>query len=363
MPAPDHRHGPLDALRGLVIVLMTLDHVRGFCTPAGASPTDLEATTLGFFFMRWVTHLCAPAFVFLMGAAAALRQDKRPDDMVRFLVTRGLVLIAFELTWVSFSWSWDPSYHYLGVLWALGASMLLLAPFVRAPRAALLALGLVGTVGLAAAAIESGTPGTGFWLHPGSLVVLGAKGRAYYAAVPGLLVAAVGWGTARWLVQTRGAVLAAVGAGAVATGLGLRILGVGNPRPWTVWDDPLRTALDVLHLDKYPPSLDFLLVFVGGSLALLALAKARRGWLLEWLQDLGRVPMFFYLVHLPLAHLAGNAVALAWFGTPRIPAAEPVRLWLVLAVWAGVVAVLTPACRAWGRLKAQRRDLWWLAYL
>lgn len=363
MPGPEHRHGPLDALRGLVIVLMTLDHVRGFCTPTGASPTDLDSTTLGFFLVRWVTHLCAPVFVFLMGAAAALRQDKRPDGMVKFLVTRGLVLIVFELTWVSFSWSWDPSYHYLGVLWALGASMLLLAPVARLPRWGLLTLGLGGTVALAVAGIEPGAPGTGFWLHPGTITVAGAKVRASYAAIPWFLVAAVGWGSARWLVHARAFVLTTVGLGAATAGLGLRWLGLGNPRPWTHHAEALRTLLDVLHLDKYPPSLDFLLVFVGLSLALLATAMRGRGQAVRWLQDLGRVPMFFYLVHLPVAHLAGNVLALSWFGTPRIPAGEPVRLWLVLCAWAGVVALLTPACRAWGRLKARRKDLWWLAYL
>jgi uncharacterized membrane protein len=357
------RHGPMDALRGLVIVLMALDHVRGFFTPAGADPTDLDQTTLGFFAMRWVTHLCAPAFVLLMGAGAALRHARRPEGTTRFLLTRGLWLILLELTWISFAWSWDPGFRYLGVLWALGASMVLLVPFTRLPAWTGVAVGVLGTVAIAVVGAERGDPGVGFWLQPASLELAGMNVRASYAAVPWFLAAAVGWGSAHWLVTARRQHIGLVGAGAAALGLGLRLLGVGNPRPWADTPDAFATALDVLHLDKYPPSLDFLLVFLGLGLVLLAGPLPGDGPVRRWLRMLGRVPMFFYLLHLPFAHAAGNALAWVWFGQARIPPSEPVRLWLVLLAWAGVVAALTPLCAAWGRLKRRRRDLWWLAYL
>lgn len=357
------RHGPMDALRGLVIVLMALDHVRGFFTPAGANPTDLETTTVAFFFVRWVTHLCAPVFVLLMGAGAALRHRRRPDGTVRFLLSRGMWLIALELTWVSYAWSWDPGFRYLGVLWALGAGMVMLVPLARLPAWGALVFGIAGTVLLDIAAFERGQPFAGFWVQPGSVELLGMSVRASYAALPWAFVAAIGWGAARWLVTGRRLHIGLVGAGAAALGLALRMLQVGNPRAWAAHTEPMRTALDVLHLDKYPPSLDYLLVNLGLGLVLLAGPLAGAGPIRRWLQMLGRVPMFFYLLHLPLAHLAGNALAWAWFGAPRIPGGEPLRLWLVLLAWGGVVAALTPLCAYWGKLKQRRRDLWWLAYL
>jgi uncharacterized membrane protein len=359
----------MDALRGLVVVLMALDHVRGFFTPAGADPTNLETTTLAFFAVRWVTHLCAPVFVLLMGAGAALRHDKtlrqdgKRDGTVRFLLSRGLWLIALELTWVSFSWSWDPGFRYMGVLWALGASMVLLIGLTPLPRWVGLAVGIGGTVALALTGIQKGDPGVGFWLQPGSVEALGMTFRGSYAAIPWFLVAALGWGAGRWLVSARPWQLGLAGAGATTAGLGLRLAGFGDPRPWAAHADPLRTALDVLHLGKYPPSLDFLLVFLGLGLVLLAGPMRAGGPVGRWLQTLGRVPMFFYLVHLPVAHLAGNALAWALFGQARVPPSEPVRVWLVVLAWAAVVAALSPACAAWGRLKRRRRDLWWLAYL
>lgn len=363
MGEPRARHAPIDALRGLVIVLMALDHVRGFVTPAGANPTDLDSTTLGFFLIRWLTHLCAPVFVLLMGAGAALRHDARPDGTVRFLLSRGLWLIALELTWVSFSWSWNPSSRYLGVLWALGASMVLLVSLTRLPRWTGVALGLGGTAALALASIAPGTPGTAFWLHGGTLQALGQTVRASYAALPWFFVAALGWGASRWLTTAPRRQLGLAGLASIGLGLGLRGLRVGDPRPWSHQEAAVTTTIDFLHLEKYPPSMVYLLVFVGAGLLLLAWPLPGDGPLRAWLQTLGRVPMFFYLVHLPVAHLGGNALAWLWFDVPRIPGEQPVRVWLVLLAWVLLVAVLTPLSAAWGRLKRRRRDLWWLAYL
>ncbi|MEC8424474.1 MAG: hypothetical protein VX000_11905, partial [Myxococcota bacterium] len=275
----------------------------------------------------------------------------------------GLWLILLELTWVSFAWSWDPSFHYLGVLWALGASMLLLVPLTLLPRWMAVFLGVIGTLLLAAPGLEWDGPGTGFWLQRGQIELFGMTIRASYAAVPWFLTAAVGWGGAQWFVSAKPQRLALLGGGAALTGLVLRVAGLGNPRDWTERASGLQTALDLLHLDKYPPSLDFLLVFVGFGLLLLAGPMRMDGPGSRWLRALGRTSMFFYLLHLPLAHAAGNATAWLWFGTPRIPPGAPLRLWLVLVAWAAVLGGLTPLCNAWDRLKRRRRDLWWLSYL
>lgn len=363
MEKPRNRHAPMDALRGLVIVLMALDHVRGFFTPVGANPTALESTTIAFFFSRWSTHLCAPVFVLLMGVGASLRHGRAPVDTRWFLVKRGLWLIALELTWVSFSWSWDPSFHYLGVLWSLGSSMLLLALLCGLPRRALLGIGLLGTAFLALNWLERGMPGTAGWFYPTSFTVMGATVSASYVVIPWFFVAAVGWGAARWLITARPLHMALLGGGVCMGGTVLRLCNWGDPRQWQSHSEGLVTFFDVLHVSKYPPSLVFLMWMLGIGLLLMAGPLRREGTIQRWLVDLGRVPMFFYLVHLPLAHLGGNLLAWWWFGTAKIPAAQPLRLWVVWLAWVVLVAALTPACRAWGRLKRTKRSWWWLAYL
>jgi uncharacterized membrane protein len=358
------RLAPLDALRGVVIALMALDHVRGFFTPAGADPTNLDTTTPGFFAMRLVTHLCAPTFVLLMGAAAALRHERKPESSVSWLISRGVWLIALEATVVSFSWSWDPLHTYMGVLWALGASMILLAPMTWLPTRA--------GPGVAAALLVAGAvvpwspelPGAKVLWVPATVELLGHPVRFSYVALPWFAVAAAGWGGARFMGWSRPARIAGVGAAMVALGGALRWLELGDPRDWGASArGDVFTAIDFLHVSKYPPSLDFVLLTVGVALLLLAGPARVGGPIGRWLQTLGRVPMFFYLVHLPLAHALGNAHAWARFGAPRIPQAEPISLALVLVAWAVLLALLTPACVAWRRLKEQHPDWGWLSYV
>lgn len=365
-PPPGPRHASIDALRGLIIVLMTLDHVRGFFTPAGASPTDLATTTPLFFAMRWVTHLCAPGFVFLMGVAAALRHDRRPAGTADFLLRRGLWLILLEATWVSVSWSWSWSRTSLGVLWALGAGMLGLVPFTRLPRWTATAAGLGLTLLFAVLPVDRATVGLAGWLQPGDLTLLGHPVWASYALLPWMAVAMVGWGLARGVARARPGALLGWGAGLVGLGLALRLANLGDPAPWAPRATTVSTVLAVLKLSKYPPSLTYLLVTLGLDLALLAglqrLERTAAG-VFGWLRMLGQVPMFFYLVHLPLAHLLGNAWALALYGTGRIPRDAPLSLALVLAATALTLALLTPACAAWRRLKQRRPDVALLRYL
>lgn len=337
---------------------MTLDHVRGFFTPEGANPTDLETTTPAFFAVRWITHLCAPGFVLLMGISAALRAERDPAGTPRFLVERGLWLIVLEATWVSFSWSWDPTRPHFGVLWALGGSMLALAIAARLPRRLCLALGLTIPVVLAA------LPGAELagMLSPGALDFGIVHIWTSYPLLPWIAVALTGWGLAPTLVHAPPRRLVRWGAAAAVLGLGLRLGGIGDPRAWSVGADSSTTALAVLHMTKYPPSLDYLLVTLGIDVALMGALVALRGRLGDWLVGLGRVPMFFYLLHIPLAHALGNALSMMIYGTARIPPTEPLRLWLVFLATGVVLAILTPACRAWAGLKERRRDLRWLRF-
>ena len=357
------RHRAFDELRGLVIVLMTLDHVRGFVAPAGADPMNWESTSLGFFLVRWVTHLCAPTFVFLMGAAAALRNRASPHDTRAFLFTRGLWLIVLEATWVSFSWSWDPTQTYFGVLWALGGSMILLAGLTALPAPAMLAVGLAVVGGLEWAQLRPASAWWGILVRPGSLTAFGHTIRCSYPLLPWFAAAAVGWSVAMPLRSARPARLFNVGMGMLLA-FALYRGGVdSDPNPWAMQDAASMTVADFLSPSKYPPSVAFYLLTLGAAILVLAGAHRRRGAFWETIARMGRVPMMFYLLHLPLAHAVGNALAWLVHGQPRVPASEPVRIWVILGAWAAVVAVLVPVCTRWDSLKRRRRDLWWLRYL
>lgn len=358
------RIASLDALRGLVVVLMTMDHVQDFFSPLDASPTDLDTTTPAFFFVRWLTHLCAPAFVLLMGVGAALREQRHPGDQRQFLLTRGLWLVFLELTWVSFCWTWSPTFFHFGVLWALGGSMVLLVPFVGRSRRVAVGLAVGLTTLLAVCPVPADTLGVDGLLRPGHADVFGLTLRAPYALIPWFLVALAGWGIGPWLAGARRSRVALLGLGLLIGGLVLRALHLGDGDLWGIHGrGAWFTTLDFLSLSKYPPSPVFLMVMTGLNLVLLAGPMHGDSAVVRQLQVFGRVPLFYYLVHIPLAHILGNALSIAIYGQPSIPESAPVSIALIVGATAVVVAILTPVSRAWDRLKRQRRDLWFLRYL
>ena len=361
---PTHRFATLDVLRGLVIVLMALDHVRGFIQPLGLNPENLDNTTVPFFLSRWVTHLCAPVFVFLMGVGAGLRASRKPEGTTHYLLSRGLWIVFLEVTVVSFSFSWDISRTYLGVLWALGGSMVLLAGLHRLGHRVLLSLGLLITVGLAILPVTSGFLGFGFLFVPRTIDVLGHTVHEAYALIPWFAVAAVGWGGSRWITRAPPLRLGQVGLGMIALFAMLRVWQWGDPRPWQLQEQGMwMTAASFLNPSKYPPSLLYLLLTLGIALLILGRPAQRDGPISRWLQMLGRVPLFFYILHLPLAHLLAGAWAWAVYDRSRVPEGTPLSMLTILAAWVAVVLILTPACRYWHGLKERRSDLWWIRYL
>jgi uncharacterized membrane protein len=357
------RHRAFDELRGAVIVLMTLDHVRGFIAPAGSDPMNWDSTTVGFFLVRWVTHLCAPAFVLLMGAAAALRARSRPNGSTKFLVTRGLWLILLEATWVSFSWSWDPTQTYLGVLWALGGSMVLLAAVQHLPSRLVFGLGVVLLVALDAVGPQPEPGLLRLMVQPGSLSLFGHSVGYAYPLLPWFAVAAIGWGAVDGLMNTDPRRLRWCGLGLIAAFCVVRSLSGWEANPWEVQNTGAMTLADFLSPSKYPPGVAFVLLTVGAAILVLSGAHRRGGPLSRFVALLGRVPMMFYLVHLPLAHLVGNAYAWIQYGEARVPGTEPVSIPVILGAWLLVVALLAPLSVRWDALKRTRRDLWWLRYL
>ena len=381
--APRARLEIIDKLRGLVIVLMILDHVRDFFSRDALifSPTDLDKTSVALFATRWITHLCAPTFVALAGVAVFLQRDrgKRGGALVQFLVTRGLWLIALEVTWVSFGFGFDEPFVLLQVIWAIGASFILLAPCTTLPPKAVLAIGLVIVCGHDAfahvAADAFGRFGI-LWIlmmAPGRI----AHGYLAYPALPWFGIMACGYGAGSLFLlepARRDRTLVGIGLAMLAVLALLRGLDLyGDPAHWAPGRDATHTVLAFLKVTKYPPSLCYTLATLGIVLT-LAPAVARIGGALGgMIHTFGRVPLFVYLIHLYVAHCAAVVVGLVtgvparlYFGhghdAALVAAGAGVGLGGVYLAWAAIVLALWPLAAWYARLKARRRD-WWLGYL
>jgi uncharacterized membrane protein len=383
----------IDAVRGAIMIIMALDHVRDYVYSSASqfSPTDLTHTTAALFFTRWITHLCAPVFMLYAGTAAFLwarRGGRTTRELSQFLVTRGLWLIFLELTVVRFAMFFNVRYDLvlLVVFWALGWSMIALAALVFLPYRVLLAVSLLM---IACHNLLDGVKASMFgsagWLwnvlhQPGPLTAGGPVVILGYPLIPWMGVMAAGYCLGRVFTlepDARQAVLLRLGTLLTAAFVLLRAANVyGDPAPWSQQPSVLFTGLSFLNCTKYPPSLLFLLMTLGP--ALLA-----TGWLERFriaarnpVVVFGRVPLFYFVLHLFVLHavaavliwLAYGNANLFWNASPA--AGGPVRafpngygfnLWVVYAVWILVVALTYPACRWFAELKRRRRD-WWLSY-
>jgi len=366
------RLASVDIVRGAVMVLMAIDHVRVFSgVPAGGP-------TLGIFFTRWITNFCAPAFIFLAGTSAFL-YGRRHADLSRFLLIRGLWLVLLELTVVRVGWTFNlqfSTYLLAGVLWAIGWCMVLMAGLVRLPVAAV-GYGGVAVIALHNAIMPALAPllpapvravlYTAFTDPPlGPLVVL-------YSIVPWIGVMAAGYGFGRLLTlepARRDRLCYAIGGVSILLFLVLRGFNLyGDPRPWTSGRFPAPIAF--INTTKYPASLSFLLMTLGPTIALMPSLERARGVVARWLTVFGRVPFFFYLLHIPLIHALAVAVSLArqgqaspWLFTnhpmanPPPPDGYTWSLGLLYLVWAMAIAILYVACRWFAGLKARRTEVW-----
>jgi uncharacterized membrane protein len=386
----------IDAVRGTVMVLMALDHVRDFIHTGAMSysPTDLTQTTPLVFFTRWVTHFCAPTFMFLAGVGAFLwRHGKRTKPQLStFLFTRGLWLVALELTVIQLAYYFDVSLRHpilLLVLWVLGVSMIVLAVLIWLPIPVLAVLSIAVITlhnlldGVNAAQFVSAAWAWNLLHQPGAFPLAGATILVGYPLVPWVAVMALGFCLGPLFLKDRAVrrrYLTVIGAVTTLAFVVIRAFnGYGDPQPWAVQRSPVYTVLSFLNTSKYPPSLDFLLMTLGPSL--LALAWCDRPGLKPSnpLVVFGRVPLFYFVVHFYAAHAAAALLALASYGTgalafifqpvpsmggPRelFPAQFGYDLWVVYLVWAIIVLALYPACRWFAAIKAKRRD-WWLSYL
>jgi len=371
----------IDALRGLVILFMLLDHVREtfLLHRQVTDPMSLDSTEPALFASRTLAHLCAPVFVLLTGLSAWLYGQKYTGrrDVSAFLFKRGLFLVVLEFTLVNFAWTFQllPSVIYLQVIWAIGISMIALAALVWLPRPLLIALALVIIGGHNLLDGLHFDPGSALhvpWtiLHERSWIEVSdtLRLRTTYPVLPWIGVIALGYGLGPWFANTalpavRQRHLLFGGVGALAGFVLLRALNGYGEKPWQVYDSGMQTLMSFFNVTKYPPSLLFLALTLGvGLLLLLAFERAgHRRWI-NVLAVFGCVPMFFYLLHLyVLKVLYVACVALFglnhgnYFGFDSIGAVWLMALVLPLALY--------PPVHWFARLKARRRDLAWLKYL
>jgi uncharacterized membrane protein len=367
-------------MRGVVMVLMAIDHVRVYSGLPAGGPTP------GIFLTRWVTHFCAPAFVFLAGTAAFLHGRKLAGrgTLARYLVTRGLLLVVLELTIIRFAWTFNVDYSQFvlaGVIWLLGWCMVLLAGLVWLSTPVIAALGLAiiafqNVFGLVPGAIpESVRPAFGrIWefVYPAGLDSVPGV-TVLYSIVPWIGVMAAGYAFGAIMVRDgadRRRLCLQIGVTATVAFLVAAVFTVvtqpANDGAPTAW-------IRVLNQRKYPASVLFLLMTLGPMIALVPFAERARSRVADVLATFGRVPMFYYLLHIPAIHIAALAVNLlregtidhARYATAPYASVPPEQRWnlaLLYLVFAAVVALLYVPCRWYGNLKARRTN-WWLRYI
>lgn len=373
-----------------MMALMALEHTRHFFHDVDCQNVELPDITNGsiaLFLTRWITHFCAPVFVFLAGAGAFLSKlrGKSNADLSRFLITRGIWLIILELTWIHWAgWSFaiNPKEHWGLVIWTIGWSMIALAALIHMPVWAIAGTG-IGIITLHNA-LDQLTPETfgalgWLWrvLHEGGDIELanGFKFGAGHPILPwiGVMAAGYAFGTVmlkepairqHWLLR--------VGINLTVAFFLLRFTNLyGDAKAWTSQPTGFRTLLSMLDCTKYPPSLCHLLMALGPAALLLAWLDRRKPEFLNPLLVIGRVPLFFYLLHLPLIHGLSVAVNLIRFNradwlygvTPAKPPPDAgFDLPFVCLAWLVVIVLLYPACHWFADLKQRRKDAW-LSYL
>jgi uncharacterized membrane protein len=380
----------VDVLRGLLMIVMALDHARQFFTNVRIDPTDPLLSWPALFMTRWVTHLCAPGFVALTGASVYLQRQRgrSAEYMTRKLLARGLWLIFVELTFVNFAIYLNLHTHMLQVICAIGVSMLVLAFLQRLPVAWVAAYGfLVVALHNLLDVFQASQFGPAAWLwmvlHEQGRVLLQSKSLVIieYPLLPWTGVIALGYAFGAVVVkQPRARQRWCLTASAIYMVMFavLRVTNLyGDPAPFHVLESATRSAMSFLDLTKYPPSLDFLLATCGILLFVYFMIDAlveqkRMKRLTQIARVYGSVPFFFYVLHLYLLHLLLIPIALVIANClhvplpqaddPQIPAWWGFSLPVVYLIWIAVVVALYPACRWFSTLKSSRRA-WWLSYL
>ncbi len=379
----------VDLLKGLVMVIMALDHVRDYFHYSANffGPADPTQTTLPIFFTRWITHFCAPAFCFLAGLSAFfVGRRKEKKELSSFLIKRGLWLIFVELIIVGFAWYFDIQFRTFGllVIWSLGVSMIVLAALVHLPLKYILLFSCLLIFGHN---LLDNTHYTGsvFWAVLHEQTLFNASGNPHllvgYPLVPWIAVMSLGYWFGKFYDKPfdparRKKIFNIIGFSAVLLFIVLRWTNFyGNPSPWKHYDTVSKELISFLNPAKYPPSLLYLLMTLGVSIVFLANSENLKGRVVNFFCTFGRVPFYYYILHLYLIHILAMVFAqLSGFGwrlfvLPNWIAFVPgmkgygVSLWVVYLIWIALIALLYPICKQFDKYKQTHKYKWWLSYL
>jgi len=395
IPGTKVRISSIDILRGLVMLIMAIDHIRDNFHRGAPDPTDLHTTTLALFFTRWITHFCAPAFVFLSGVSAYLAGMRRTQNQLGiFLIKRGLWLILLELTVITFAFFLDAGFHFLllQVIWAIGGSMIILGLLVRLK----VSPGDIGTIGAVIFFchnlldyMEMGDLGRAYWWKmlwtcgptPSSITSIGGGHSlaTIYALMPWTGVMLLGYAVGTLYASgfdaaRRKKLLLYSGAGMLVLFAILRLWNLyGDPRPWGFQQTKLLSVLSFFNVTKYPASLLYLCMTLGPALILLACTENITGGFARVTKVYGQVPFFYYVLHWYVIQGLHVGLFFAMGFTTRqivnpnsffrfLPNGYGVSLAGVYVVWLIVIVLLYWPCKWYGRYKQTHRQ-WWLSYL
>ncbi len=387
----------IDIVRGLAMVIMALDHVRDYfhITANIDDPLNLDTTTPLLFFTRWITHFCAPVFVFLSGTSIYLQSlRKTKKELSAFLIKRGLWLIFAELFIITLAWTFDPLYHIhpMQVIWAIGISMVLLGLIIYLPYKLIIILGSVIVLGHNLLDIPESAPGfkPGFWwdlFHSGFFKPYSYAPNHFvlmvYPFVAWTGVMMLGYCTgiffsAKYTEEQRRKILRWLGVGLILIFITVRFINIyGDPVSWSAQKNSLYTFLSFINVHKYPPSLLYLCIMIGPALLLLSFIEKIKNGFTGIMVTFGRTAFFYYIVHLYLIHLLAaiaffirgdHTVSEAIDSMQKLPflfviPGEGVGLGMVYLVWAAVILMLYPLCKRYDKYKTNHKEKWWLSYL
>jgi len=386
LPKPSNRVPSIDILRGIIMVVMALDHTRDYFSGFGGDPLDFHHASVIMFFTRWITHFCAPVFVFLSGASAflSLNRGKTKKQASWTLFTRGVWLIILEVTILRFGWAFNLDYHrvFVQVIWAIGWSMIFLSVLIWLPEIWIAIIG--GIIVLGHNLFDRIKPMD--TAHPTLWKVLHAQGSwkygdhytysigFYYPLIPWIGVMALGYCFGRILLKPaaeRNKWLYRIGLSAIVGFIVLRFSNLyGNPNPWHHQDSHLNTLLDFIRCQKYPPSLLYLLMTIGPAITAMPLLDKLNNGIGRFFTVYGRVPLFYYILHIYTIHGLALITGLA-MGFPISEFTSSMfqhsqgwgfSLPIVYLYWAMAVLILYLPCRWYMRIKMQYRK-WWMGYL
>lgn len=383
------RNESIDFMRGLVMMIMVLDHVREFfhITSLSQFPTDLKTTTPLLFFTRWATHLCAPTFVFIAGASAYLSMKANGGVGAReFLLSRGLWLILLDFTLINFGMWFDIGFHVLifEVISAIGFSFIILGLLCKLPHRV---IGIIGFTILVLYNLAVFAPGAETSLYKEMLMPFFApevfqlsNGRIFfmgYPPVPWLGIVLVGFGAGSFFQlskEKQKSLFLKIGLTAIAWFIVLRIINIyGDPSTWAIQKSLLYTLLSFVNVTKYPPSLLFCLLFLGIMFLILSLVQGIKNKWTDIVSVYGKVPLFYFLVHWYIIHpfvlvmvllqgyKASDMVFGSNFGRPKT--GSGLQLWAVYLIWMSLVILMYPLCKWYETYKANHREKKWLRYI